>query len=98
MSRYVKEEPDHHMVWSYPTVCAFLVVAVGLLVSDGSPSGLDLVWMGIGALAAGTVGWALAVRELQLWALCSTDAATGLANRRLFQQSLERELAQMTRT
>ncbi len=98
MSRYAKEEIDHHMVWSYPTVCAFLVIAVGMLVSDGAPDGFDLVWMAIGAVASGTVGWALAVRELQLWALCSTDAATGLANRRHFQQALERELAQMTRT
>ncbi len=81
---------------AYPLVGVTLASALVLLAA-GHPRWVAF-WLIAGAGAAWALGHCCAARERQLWSLCSTDPATGLANRRQFHQCIERELAQMFRS
>ncbi|MFT3840590.1 MAG: GGDEF domain-containing protein [Myxococcaceae bacterium] len=82
--------------WFYPVAAAGLVGCL-LAVQVIRPA-LFPLWLGVGVVSAAAIGRLLALREQALWSMSSTDVATGLMNRRQFQEALERELAHMRRT
>lgn len=82
--------------WSYPAAAGALVAALVALASVHSA--LWPAWMTIGIAGAWAAGHWFGAREEVLWSMSSTDAATGLVNRRCFQATLDRELAQMFRS
>lgn len=82
--------------WFYPLVAG--VMAAALVAATRARPSLFAIWLLAGVAVAAALGRLLALRELALWSMSSTDAATGLMNRRQFQQALERELAQMFRS
>jgi diguanylate cyclase (GGDEF)-like protein len=81
--------------WSYPAAAGTLVAAL-VAVSSVHPE-LWPLWLALGTSAAWAAAHWFGAREETLWAISSTDVATGLVNRRHFQVSLDRELAQMSR-
>ncbi|MFT3843023.1 MAG: GGDEF domain-containing protein [Myxococcaceae bacterium] len=82
--------------WSYPAAAGALVAALVALACVHSE--LWPAWMSLGIAAAWAAGHWFGAREEVLWSMSSTDVATGLVNRRHFQATLDRELAQMFRT
>lgn len=87
-------EPKPFATWFYPLTISLAVVALQVAVALTSELEMQI---GFGLVVATAFGMVVALRERKLWALCTTDALTGLANRRQFQQALERELAQAKR-